>query len=127
MKKITKKAAAKANLQKHIMVGAGLGLYFGMFFRPAREPSFLIVIGLTLLVTLVMFLVRMVPKTRPPVSEAIREIPLNLLQYFIILAALEGRHFAYDIGGRIATSILSTAMGAVTGALIYWKGRGKAS
>ena len=119
------KSVMKANLHRHIMVGAALGLYFGMFFRPARDPNFLFAAGLALLVTFVMFLVRLFQKNRPPVKSLLREAPLNLLQYFLILAALEGRHYAYDLGGRVATSILMTCMGAVTGALIYWKSHGK--
>ena len=102
-------------------MGAGLGLYFGLFFRPAREPSFLFAIGLAILVTFVMFLIRLIRKDRPGFAVAFREVPLNLLQYTIILIALEARHFAHDAGGRVATSILMTIMGSITGALYWWK------
>lgn len=121
------KTKMNAELQRHILMGAGLGLYFGMFFRPAREPNFLFALGLALLVTFVMFVVRLGRKDRPGFAVAIREVPLNFLQYSLILVALEARHFAHEAGGRLATSILMTIMGAFTGALYWWKSSSKKS
>ncbi|MFT5194911.1 MAG: ABC-type Na+ efflux pump permease subunit [Cellvibrionaceae bacterium] len=120
-----KNSGIDANLQKHILVGAGLGLYFGLFFRPAREPSLWIALGLSILITVVMFLLKVFRKDRPPVLVLLKEAPFTFLQYLLILAVFEGRHLAYDFGGRTATTVLTTIMGAITGVLIYWKGDNK--
>ena len=122
MKSNSKSNLVEHNLQRHVLIGAGLGLYFGLFFRPAREPSLLIVLGLSVLITVVMFIIRLFQKERPPMPVILKEVPLNFLQYLLILVVFEGRHLAWDYGGRVATTIFTTIMGIVTGALIYWKG-----
>ena len=108
-------------------MGAGLGLYFGLFFRPAREPSLMIALGLSAVITVVMFVIRLFQRDRLPFQDILKEVPINFLQYLLILAVLEGRHLAWDLGGRVATTILTTLMGIVTGALVYWKSFGKGS
>ncbi len=44
--------------QRYVLVGAALGLYFGIFFRPAREPSFIAAVVLSLMATAVTLLIR---------------------------------------------------------------------
>jgi hypothetical protein len=46
------------------LTGGALGLYFGLFFRPVREPSLWLVVVLAALVALVMLLIRAV-RERP--------------------------------------------------------------
>ena len=121
----SKKNGMQYSLQRYIWIGAGLGLYFGLFFRPSREPSLLIALGLSLVITIVMFLIRLFQRDRLPFQEILKEVPINFLQYLLILAVLEGRHLAWEMGGRTATTILTTLMGMVTGALVFWKSNGK--
>ena len=50
---------------------------------------------------------------------------LGLLKYFkyvFVLAVLEGRHLAYNWGGKTAVSVLTTAMGAIAGGWFATKG-----
>lgn len=121
----SKNSGMEYSLQRYILMGAGLGLYFGLFFRPSREPSLLIALGLSIVITVVMFVIRLFQKNKLPFQEILKEVPINFLQYLLILAVLEGRHLAWDYGGRTATTILTTLMGMTTGALVFWKSNGK--
>ena len=102
--------------QRYAWIGAALGLYFGLFFRPMREPSLGLVVGLSLLAALVTMALRMVKARRfaLPGSE-LRQFAVLWGQYALFLAMLEGRHLAYDWGGRSATALFAMVVGAVTG------------
>jgi len=121
--------ALDSNLRKHLLVGAGLGFYWGYTFRPsiAREPSLFVIFGFSILVTVVMFGLRLFQKDRPELGVMMKELPMTFLKSVLIFAALEGRHFVWDIGGRALTTAYSAVMGIVAGALIYWKGDSKSS
>lgn len=120
-------------LQRYILIGASLGLYFGYFFRPQRDPNFAYALALAVIVTIGMFALRvlgMVPlfqrvkflqASSMSFGDALRQVPINLIQYTAILAALELRHYAHDMGGWIATSILMTFLGALSGVWYWWR------
>ena len=44
--------------QRGLFVGAAIGLYMGIFFRPSREPDLGFVVGLIVFATLATFVVR---------------------------------------------------------------------
>lgn len=117
------KEQAGSRRQRYVLVGAALGLYFGYFFRPVREPnilsSLLLVAGLSLLAALVVTLLRM---RRPENREAGRLVRYGLsmwLTFALFLAMQEGRHYAHALGGRLATIIFTTIAGAALG-WWYW-------
>jgi hypothetical protein len=105
-------------LRRYALVGAGLWDYFGYFFRPVSEPSLLIVVGLSLLITLVTFVLKLIRKERPPLPELLRGAGLTFIRYVLILTVLEGRHLAYDFGGRLAATAFTILMGALAG--LWW-------
>ena len=127
------KSKMNATMQRYILIGAGLGLYFGYFFRFPRDPNFAYVFALALVVTIVMFIVRvlgLIPAFQRfkfyqinPMTfgEILRQIPINFLQYLAILAALEARHIVHDVGGRFGTSIFMTVLGALSGIWYWWR------
>jgi len=106
--------------QRYIMTGAAIGLYFGYFFRPAREPSLLFIFGLSVVIVAVTLLLK-----RPPLADIPKIAMTTFLKYSLLLAVLEGRHLFYDWGGRWATMAMTGAMGALTGLwFAYEKRRG---
>lgn len=109
--------ARAALLKRYVLVGAGLGIYFGYFFRPAREPSLLIVVGLSLLIAVVSVVLKLLRKERPSFSQILTEAGLTFARYGLLLTILEGRHLAYDFGGRWAVTAMTTMMGALVG---FW-------
>ena len=102
-------------MRQYALTGAALGLYFGWFFRPVREPSLWIVIGLSVLVTIVITILRLVRKDRPSLSKLAQNAGLIFVKYAVALSVLEGRHFAFDWGGKVAVIIMTTIMGALAG------------
>ena len=102
--------------QRGVVVGAAIGLYMGIFFRPSREPDLGFVLGLIIVATLATFAVRYF---RRSISRA--AIPRELLRsfsfYFFALLALEGRHYVLNAAGPIALALFTTGLGALSGYL----------
>lgn len=125
-----KKEGAKSekfSIQRQMWVGAAIGLYFGWFFRPAREPSLFVVLFLSILITVLLtgwqlFRRRKMGKTA---AQIWRKVPLLFIQYAAFLAILEARHFAYDFGGRLAVIVMTTIMGALSGLWIAYQSKAK--
>ena len=100
------------DIRQAVLTGAGLGLYFGWFFRPAREPNVAVVIGLSLLAALVTVVVRAVRGRRDGI---VRVFGRTWLRFAAVLTVLEARHFAFDFGGRPAVIVMMLVVGALFG------------
>lgn len=107
-----------ALLKRYALVGAGLGIYFGFFFRPVREPSLLVVVGLSLLIAVVTVILKLVRRERPSLNQLLKDAGITFAKYALVLAVLEGRHLAHDYGGRWAVTVMTTVMGALVG--LWW-------
>lgn len=112
-----KATAAQYRLQRAVITGAGLGLYFGLFFRPVREPNLLTALGLGLIGAMVMTLLNLRRKEgRTP--KALARYALGAwLVLTLTLLALEGRHPVHDAAGKIGVTLYTTVAGAIAGAL----------
>lgn len=99
-------------VQRSILVGAALGLYFGWFFRPAREPSLFTPIILGLFITVVMAVWRFVRKER---ENFARRLLVTFASTALFLYILEARHIALDIGGRPLVLAMMAVCGAISG------------
>ena len=105
---------------RYILVGAALGLYFGYFFRPVREPSIVTALILAAIAAVVTVALRWFRGVRPTLPGLLRMLFLTFISYALFLFILEGRHLAYDAGGRILTVLFTTISGAVTGAVFAY-------
>lgn len=105
-------------MRQYVLTGAGLGLYFGWFFRPVREPSLLVVLGLSALAALVTMLFQLRGPERPSLQQWLVGLAKSYGRFVLALAILEGRHLAYDWGGRWAVIAVTTILGALAGA--WW-------
>lgn len=109
--------------QRYVLVGIGIGLYLGIFFRPVREPSFMAAFILSLLATAATMLVRAIQKK--PLFSLKRLVIIYLLYTFMILA-FEARHIAFDlavrwgVAGRWGASILGVVVGGLGGYAYGW-------
>jgi hypothetical protein len=114
------KTKNRFSLQRYVLVGAAIGLYFGFFFRPLRDgPSVGMVLGLSLLAALVTVGLKAY-RERPSFPTLLRRFGISWLQFAVIVATLEARHLAYDAGGRTAVVLLTGAMGALLGGWWYY-------
>lgn len=123
-----RKAADKTDatnlVRRYVLTGAALGLYFGLFFRPVREPSLLLVVGLSLLAAAATVGLRLVRGERPSFGRLLKDFAFTWGKFALVLAIFEGRHLAHDFGGRMAVTLMTTALGALTGWLwAYAPGR----
>ena len=116
MPKPKSKAQTKRSLvQQYILAGAGLGLYFGLFFRPVREPNFAVALALALLATAAILILALLKKDRPPLRELGRVAGFNFIKFSLLLALLEGRHYVHDLGGKWLVSLFTTLLGGAAG------------
>lgn len=105
--------------QRFIWIGGALGLYFGLFFRPIREPSLGLAVGLGLAAALATTLLRAWQRKQFAVGAVVKETAVSWAQYTFFLSMLEGRHLAYAWGGKTAVILMTTLMGAISG---WWYG-----
>lgn len=109
------KGAVQYSLSRYVLTGAALGLYFGLFFQPVREPNLLTAFGLGLVAALVMTLLKLRdPKSRSP-QALLRYGISSWLALTLALLVLEARHPVYDAAGKAGVTLFTTAAGAVAG------------
>ena len=108
------KGEPKQLLTRYALTGGAIGLYFGLFFRPVREPNFGYVLMLALLVAVVMSGLHWWQK-RPPLVTMPAYFATSFVKAALALAMLEGRHLAHDWGGKTAVTIFTVIMGAAAG------------
>ncbi|NOZ51294.1 MAG: hypothetical protein GXP37_14820 [Chloroflexi bacterium] len=110
-----KKQSARQRRGQLVLVGGGIGLYLGLFFEPLREPSLSLMLELAFLIAVVMTFLRWLRGERPPLAGLLRYGVMSFVKFGFVLAALEGRHLAYDVGGRLAVIVMTTFLGVVAG------------
>ncbi len=101
-------------ITRYVLVGSGLGLYFGLFFRPARQPNLWFVLVLAFLITLVTTVIQ-AWRERPLSMNLLKTAVSIFIKAFLFLILLELRHPVYDYGGKIAVALFMTVMGALAG------------
>ena len=111
---MTKKITKNQLLTRYALTGGALGLYFGLFFRSARQPSLLFALGLAVLITLVTLVIQIF-RQRPSISYLLKSAALTFLKAGLFLILLELRHPVYGYGGKTAVTIFMTIMGALAG------------
>ncbi len=121
-KKVNKQPATFP-IGRHLLVGASIGLYFGWFFRPAREPSMFVILFLGILITIALSVWQIFRRKQEnkTVGQIVSRIPATFVQYAFVLSILEARHFAFDFGGRFAVVVMTTIMGAIAGVWMAYK------
>lgn len=101
-------------IQRYVLTGIALGAYFGIFFRPAREPNFGFAFILGVFATFVTlgfgaYKSRNLPTLKHSISI--------LARFTGVILTFEARHLAFDYGGRFAATLLTATAGAALGYL----------
>lgn len=117
-KKTTTISLKKRN--NNIFIGALLGLYYGVFYRPAEPTEFSLVVGIAVFAALVTVIIR-TWKKRLPFKIIGKEFLITFATYLIFLLALAVRKYAYDLYGKPLVIVVTTAGGAVMGWLFSHK------
>jgi ABC-type phosphate/phosphonate transport system permease subunit len=109
----------KDNLyQRYALTGAAIGIYFGIFYRPTRAPSFTNAILLALVAAVVTLVVRSWKKRPLRLLPVLYDFLKLFFSFSIFLLALEFRHIAEDFGGRLAVTLVTTLTGIGLGLLM---------
>ena len=119
LRKTNRKNSTKFSLSRYMWTGAAIGLYFGLFFRPLREANY----GYALLLALVVAVLLTGLhgwRQRPSLSTVPAYFVFTFVKAALVLLLLEGRHLAFDWGGKTAVTIFTTLMGAVSGLLFAY-------
>jgi hypothetical protein len=115
----------RALLNRYLLTGAGIGLYFGAFYRPIveREPNLFMPIALGIVGGLITAGVR-VWRTRPVTPLiAVQQGVTSVLAFVLFLVMMELRIWAFTQGGRLAVVLLTTVTGILIGVgLAYFQG-----
>ena len=100
-------------MRKYTMIGGGLGLYFGWFFRPIAEPAISTVFTLSAVVVIATVALWIWRGQR---ERLLIRAAQTYVKYALILGILQGRHFALAWGGRPAVIFMTVVMGMIAGA-----------
>jgi hypothetical protein len=110
-----KSAYEIGRMQRYILIGAGIGLYYGLFYKPSSaDPDYGIAIVLSIFAALITVVVRFWKK-KQPFAVVIKYYFEMLLLYSVFLLTLAGRHLAEQIGGRVAVALFTTLTGTFLG------------
>ncbi|MGV8024995.1 MAG: hypothetical protein AB2L18_00350 [Anaerolineaceae bacterium] len=100
----------------NIFVGALLGLYYGIFYRPSDYADIGIAIQLAILAAAVTILIR-TWKKGIPFKIILKEFLVTFASYLVFMLSLALRKYAYDLGGKTLVIIESIIGGAILGLL----------
>jgi hypothetical protein len=109
-----KKGEPKQLLTRYALTGGAIGLYFGLFFRPMREANYSYALGLAVVVAVVMTGLHVWQK-RTSLSTLPSHFVITFIKAALALTLLEGRHLAFDWGGKTAVIVFTIIMGAAAG------------
>lgn len=111
----SKREAAQHSLHRYVLTGAGLGLYFGLFFQPARAMNLSVPFTLGVVGALLMVLLNLRRPEGRSLRAALRHGLWSWLALTLTLLVLEARHPVYDAAGRTGTALFTAAAGALAG------------
>ena len=116
MTKENNKPAYRVYLQ-YVLVGAAIGLYYGLFTIPDSPPDFVMALLLSFLAALVTVVIRSWKKGR-----TLSVILVDFAKIFGIFAAfmvgLELRKVIFDLWGKVMVAVFTTSLGVLIGLVV---------
>jgi hypothetical protein len=111
-KKVAREQAREiGRKQRFLLVGAALGLYYGIFYRPSDvAPDYGIAIVLSIFAALITVAIRFWGK-KQPFASIVKSFVWTFLFYAAFLLVLAFRKLAEQLGGRAAVTVLTTLTG----------------
>ena len=115
-----KKISKSGRYTQYALVGAALGLYYGIFYEPTTDPDFGIAITLSLVAAFFTVLVRSWKKGYT-FQKIAKDFFLMFGFFLIFLLSLVFRTIAYQFGGKPAVIVETTVAGIMLGLLMAWQ------
>lgn len=112
MKTMTKKdPVVVGRIQRYVLIGAALGLYYGIFYKPSgTNPDYGIAIVLSILAAAVTVAVRFWKK-KVSFRALVKSYVETFLFYLVLLLTLAVRQLAEQVGGKLAVTVVTTLVG----------------
>lgn len=100
---------------QYVLIGAAIGLYYGLFYRPTgTEPDFFMAILLSLVASLVTVVIRSWKKGRN-FSELLIDFLKILSMFSAFMVGLEMRKVIYNQWGKTVVTLFTTTLGVLVG------------
>jgi inner membrane protein involved in colicin E2 resistance len=115
-----KQMSIKGKFVQYALVGAALGLYYGIFYTPAGDPDFGIAVILSIFAGLLTVIVRSWKKGFQ-FNKIVKDFFLISGFFLIFMLSLALRKTAFNLGGKQAVIIETTVFGALLGLLMAWQ------
>jgi membrane associated rhomboid family serine protease len=119
LKKKTRPAKTNRFVQ-YTLLGALLGLYNGIFYRPSGAADMQIAAELAVLAALATVALRSWKKGYP-LRKILKDFAVTTISYMIFLLSLALRQLAMNAGGRALMIAECTLAGALLGLLLAWQ------
>ena len=112
MKTNTKKdPVVIGTIQRYVLIGAAIGLYYGLFYRPSSTPpDYGIAIVLSILAAAVTVVIRFWKK-KASFSSLLKSYIETVLFYLVLLLTLAFRQLAQEVAGKLGVSLVTTLVG----------------
>lgn len=113
-----KPAVVIGELPRNILVGAAIGLYYGIFYTPSStDPDYAIAILLAVLAALVTSIIR-ARMRKLPFRDFLIDLARFTLLYGVGLVTLAARTQVVKLGGRAGLIAFTTLAGVALGVLM---------
>ncbi len=117
-KKVTTELSGYKIYSQYILVGAAIGLYYGLFSRAAQsEPDYAMAVILAVLAGALTTAVRDWKKKKAFMTVILDFVKITAM-FLIFLLALQLRPVLEDLGGQVLVIITMTSIGTIMGLLI---------
>jgi hypothetical protein len=112
MKTMTKRnPVVIGTIQRYVLIGAALGLYYGIFYRPSNtDPDYGIVVVLSILAAGMTVAVRFWKK-KVSFGTLVKNYFETFLFYLVLLLTLAVRQLAEQLGGKFGVTLVTTLVG----------------
>lgn len=115
-----RKKLFRGKLIQYAFVGGALGLYYGIFYKPAGEPDIEMAVILSIFAALLTVIIRSWRK-----GFTFKKIVIDFMMIFgffiIFMLSITMRKIAYDFGGQALVIAETTISGIVVGLLMAWQ------
>jgi hypothetical protein len=117
-----KQMSIKGKFVQYALVGAALGLYYGIFYKdnPTGNPDFGIAVILSVFAGLLTVIVRSWKKGFS-FKKIVKDFFLISGFFLIFMLSLVLRTIAFNLGGKPAVIVETTVFGVVLGLLMAWQ------
>lgn len=115
-----RKTLYNRKLIQYGLVGAALGVYYGIFYKPVNDADVGTAVILSIFAALVTVVIQSWRKGFQ-FKKIAKEFLIIFGFFLIFMLSLTLRKLAYDLGGKILVIVETTISGIILGLLMAWQ------